>query len=564
MSDAALHASHRSSPQAIQVRAMQLFAILRPILTHALLAIVTTSAVQAADFPTPKGHPIKPAITPFPTVHGPIAVTQTSWPFAAAAHSVTPRDLSKDGYIEEEYFVSGRANVYEWPALNQLVSFAQGTYTTRILVRRPRDRARFSGTVMVEALNPSLRYDAPVMWMESQNYIIHSGHAYVGVTVKPVAAESLKLFNPQRYAALSFKNPLPPGQTCAQLQLPPAPGGLPPESTPLTENGLIWDILSQVGTLLHSDSKDNPLHSYPVRRVFLTGDSQSGGFVLNYVNAVHPFALRAKGKPVYDGYLTSSASGIGLPMHQCAARLPPNDPRLTIQPLGVPLIKVINQTDITSLNRRPDSDTPPDLYRGYEIAGAAHVHDWVLKWGADDADVAKTGAGGFLSNARCKQHDEPGNEFPTQYILNGALANLDRWSREGVPPPSAEPLRVADPHHGRATLELDELGNARGGVRTPYVDVPLVRYGVYMDGPGICELWGYQVPLDRAVLKRLYPRPSDYVSRVKAATQRSLEKRWITSEDAAAIENEAEKEAAELLEPIEESPWQSPRGKTSG
>jgi hypothetical protein len=109
---------------------------------------------------------------------------------------------------------------------------------------------------------------------------------------------------------------------------------------------------------------------------------------------------------------------------------------------------------------------------------------------------------------------------------------------------------VAGAHHGRATLELDEFGNALGGVRTPYVDVPLVRYGVYMDGQGICELWGYQVPLDRAVLKRLYPRPSDYLSRVKAATQRLLEERWITREDAAAIESEAEKAAAGLARDV--------------
>jgi hypothetical protein len=49
-----------------------------------------------------------------------------------------------------------------------------------------------------------------------------------------------------------------------------------------------------------------------------------------------------------------------------------------------------------------------------------------------------------------------------------------------VPPPRAQPLEIADLGNTRATLALDELGNARGGVRTPYVDVPLVRYGVYM------------------------------------------------------------------------------------
>jgi hypothetical protein len=514
-----------------------------------LCVLIASGAVHnalAADSGSASRQAVQPEITPNPAVRGPIPVTPTSWPFAAADHSVTTRDLSKTGYVEEEYFLSGTANVYDWPALGTLTSFAQGPYTTRILVRRPKSPNRFSGTVIVEALNPSIRYDAAVMWMESQDYIMRSGHAYVGVTVKPVAVASLKLFDPQRYASLSFKNPLPIDQTCEQSQLPPAPGGLPPESTPASENGFIWDILSQTGALLRSDSNANPLNAFRVSRVYLTGDSQSGGFVLNYANAIHPFALRAGGKPVYDGYLTSSASGAGLPMHQCAARIPIGDPRLTIQPRGVPIIKIINQTDITFLNRRPDSDTPPDLYRSYEVAGAAHVHDWVLAWGADDADVAKTGAAGFLSNARCKQRDEMGNRFPTQYILNGAFANLDRWSREGVAPPRAERLEVADPLNGRATLQLDEYGNARGGVRTPYVDVPRVRYGVYMDGPGICELWGYQVPLDAAALKRLYPQPSAYVSKVKAATRRALEARWITPEDAARIVTEAEAAAARL------------------
>jgi hypothetical protein len=102
--------------QVVQVRVMQL-SILRRILTCLLMGILSSSAVQAADFVVPKGHAIKPAITPVPAVRGPIPVTHASWPFAAAAHAVTPRDLSKDGYVEEEYLVSGRANVYEWPAL---------------------------------------------------------------------------------------------------------------------------------------------------------------------------------------------------------------------------------------------------------------------------------------------------------------------------------------------------------------------------------------------------------------------------------------------------------------
>ena len=515
---------------------------MRVAVASILVIALTTPllSVRALAAP-PERHAVTPSTVPLPKVSGPIPVSETSWPFNAADHSVTKRDLSKDGYEEEEYFIHGEANVYDWPAIGKLESFARGPYTTRILVRRPKDPSKFSGTVIVEALNPSLRYDAPIMWMESQDYFIHRRDVYVGVTVKPVAVSSLKLFDPERYAPLSFKNPLPPSETCPQSQLPPAPGGLPPESTPATENGLIWDILSQTGALVRSKSDTNPLNDLKVTRVYLTGDSQSGAFVLIYANAIHPFARLTDGHPVFDGYLTSSAGSPGVPVNQCSPGARPGDPRLVMQARSVPIIKLINQTDIGRLNRRPDSDTYPDLYRGYEIAGASHVHDWVLGWGAADEDVAKTGAGGFLSNASCKQHGEHGNDFPTQYVLDGAFANLERWSRDGIAPPRAAPLQVNDVQHARATLERDRFGNAKGGVRTPYVDVPLVRYGAYMDGPGICELWGYQVPLSAEMLKTLYPNRASYVSKVKASTRKLVKEHWLTKRDGEKIEKEAEK-----------------------
>src|SRR6185312_10987499 len=340
------------------------------------LLVALTASVNAL----PAGEPVARSAVALPSVQGPVATTDRSWPFASTEHSVTRRDLSRDGYEEREYFISGTARVYNWPAVGRLGSFARGPYTTRILIRRPRNPAKFSGTVIVEALNPSLRYDAAIMWIESQNYIIEHGDVYVGVTVKPVAIDSLQRFDPQRYAPLAMKNPLPPSQTCPQSQLSAAPGGLPPESSPATENGLIWDILSQTGALVRNPA--GPLRDLRVSRVYLTGDSQSGAFVLIYANAIHPFATLADGKPIYDGYLTSSASGPGVPVNQCAPQAGPGDPRLVMQPRGVPIIRLINQTDLGYLNRRPDSDEPPDLYRGYEIAGAAHVHEWVLQWGA--------------------------------------------------------------------------------------------------------------------------------------------------------------------------------------
>ena len=335
---------------------------------------ITSLAYVLLLSPLAQANPTVLAVAPsevtLPRVHGPIPSTPRSWPFASAEHSVTRRDFARDGYTELEYFVSGSARVYEWPSLGRLLTFAQGPYTTRILVRRPASGKHFSGTVVVEALNPSLRYDAAIMWIESQDYFIRHGDVYVGVTVKPVAVESLKRFDAKRYEALSFANPLPPSETCAEAKLPPAPGGLPPESSPSTENGLIWDILSQVGVLVRSRSSDNPLADLPISRVYLTGDSQSGAFVLIYANAIHPFAMRERGRPIFDGYLTSSASSPGVPVNQCSPAPAAGDPRLTMQPRGVPIVRLINQTDIGHLNRRPDGDTYPDLYRGYEIAGS--------------------------------------------------------------------------------------------------------------------------------------------------------------------------------------------------
>jgi len=69
------------------------------------------------------------------------------------------------------------------------------------------------------------------------------------VTVKPVTVLALKTFDPKRYPSLSMANPLPPDKTC------PTPVSLLPDSTPATENGLAWDILSQVGALLKSASQ---------------------------------------------------------------------------------------------------------------------------------------------------------------------------------------------------------------------------------------------------------------------------------------------------------------------
>jgi hypothetical protein len=150
------------------------------------------------------------AAMPLPAVRGPLPVAADSYPFGAADHTRMPTDLKKIGYIEEEFLAEGKANVYAWPERGTaVVRTANALYTTRVLVRRPASKSKFSGNVIVEMLNPSNMFDLNIGWAISHDQFVRSGDAWVGITAKPVSVVALKNFNPKRYADLSFANPLP-------------------------------------------------------------------------------------------------------------------------------------------------------------------------------------------------------------------------------------------------------------------------------------------------------------------------------------------------------------------
>ena len=114
----------------------------------------------------------------------------------AAGNNLEPTDLSKFGYVEQEFILSGNANVYDWAADGMVtVKTPNVPYTDRILVRRPANPARFSGTVIVEVTNAARRFDWAMMWGYGRDYFLEHGDAWVGLTT-PGAINSLKKFNP--------------------------------------------------------------------------------------------------------------------------------------------------------------------------------------------------------------------------------------------------------------------------------------------------------------------------------------------------------------------------------
>ncbi len=439
---------------------------------------------------------------------GPIPVTADSYPFLAANRVFTPLDLRKAGYVEEEFIVSGTANVYDWNADGSLtVKSANAPYSTRILVRRPADRSRFSGHAIVELMNPARRFDWAMMSGYSRDSFIEHGDAWVGVTM-PASVESLHKFNPARYPSLGFSNPNPT-ESCVAGR-----GGA---TTSDQEDGLRWDMLSQVGAALKNGAGLN------ARYLYMTSQ---GADVLTYAAAIQTHATLENGKPVYDGFLIKTPGGVGR-IRRCAPPVPPNDPRQTVHNIGVPVIEIVAQGEIGPSYQRPDSDDPKDPFRIYEVAGAAHIDKWAyLDMPIMEDQQTATGAPGqgnpaWPFNVKCDPEIPLQSHPLLKYIIDGAFVNLETWASKGTPAPKAPRI----------------TGN-EGGVRSPYLDVPAASYTFTTPGPGTCRELGTTTPYDQTKLESLYGNHKKYEAKVAESVDHMVKDRWITKSDAEKMKSE--------------------------
>jgi hypothetical protein len=90
------------------------------------------------------------------------------------------------------------------------------------------------------------------------------------------------------------------------------------------------------------------------------------------------------------------------------------------------------------------------------------------------------------------------------------------WVAGGPPPPVAARLEV---HADLTEFALDGDGNALGGLRTPWVEVPTARLsGLGQPGEEMSFLFGTTVPFDRDTLAARYAGgSSDYLGRFTAS-----------------------------------------------
>jgi hypothetical protein len=191
---------------------------------------------------------------------------------------------------------------------------------------------------------------------------------------------------------------------------------------------------------------------------------------------------------------------------------------------------VQTETDVVSPRFRYVDARQPDgpHLRVWEVAGTAHADHWQI--------------GEFESLLGCP---EPVNRGQQAYVLRAALRALGTWAAGGAAPPVAERLVVSTTDDGG--FDLDEVGNARGGVRTPCVDAPAqVVTGVGTPGASIvCSLFGVTRDLPTEVLRARYGSVADYLAEYAAATDAAIAAGFVLAEDRAALLAEARPDLVE-------------------
>lgn len=358
------------------------------------------------------------------------------------------------------------------------------------------------------------------MWCMVWPKMLEDGDIFVGVTVRSICARSLKQYDAKRYAPLNWKSPNPePIDKNVPNWSPDAllRGHLLEDC----EDGLVWDMLTQLGDYLKSEEWEGIIGA-PVSHLYVMGCSQSGMYASTYVNFFHETDRPSPVEPPFDGYLTYSGE-IMLALNQQEEAPDLHDEIQITKNCPVPFIRMMSQWEFRDFtgrlyHRRPDSDEPGDRFRLYEIAGHCHNAFTGAFYRPGYEEMRQ-----FGKQAALPPVDLP--TLPLEMVVSQALRNLDVWASGGAAPPRA-PGWIAVDEDGQAVV--DEYGNGVGGFRFPQMDVPT---GSYLLGNGGNAQNGKFVPFSAEKLRELYPSRQDYLDKVFAAIDKLVDQRFISVPD---------------------------------
>jgi hypothetical protein len=456
------------------------------------LRFVTFIGITLAAMPLAQA-----AATAAATFTGPIAVTaQSGEPFRGmneqpvAGPGLPLPVLQPYGYVEEEYFVSGTVD--------------GRPYATALLVRKPKDLARFSGVVAVETLHAQ----GAIPFWGMRDVLMPNGHGWAMVVSQRSALEMFhKKSNAARYAS---------------LQIPEAAGALANPLASGPQDTISQEILSQVGALLKSNGSNGPFAGMKVKYLIMGGSSQTGMTTLRYIQESHAKARLPDGKPIYDGYYPTEAIATG-----------------PISGGDAAVVHVVGEGDFGlfrsftrnfTITTPADSDAPNDRLREYQFPAASHVPTRGI---ADPKEI-------FGTLANVMHEGDHLSQFPSPPFYRQALVNLIDWVTKGIVPPKAPPLEMANGEFVR-----DEYGNVKGGVRHPYVEVPTVRYTASAPVVGADSMArrmiGLQEPIPAEKLRGMYKSRANYLKRFNQGIDAMVAQRWLSAQDGKQLQAEESK-----------------------
>jgi hypothetical protein len=469
----------------VQVRARRATAL--AVVMAAISMVIVPGTARSAP---PSSNVASPTVVPAPAGRG------TPWQLGCCYF-----DLHEAGYQLREFIVSGTAKAFK-------DGLAPAPFTTRILVALPQKAEDFNGTVLAEWENVTAQVPAEPGFAWAHNYMLRHGYGYMAVHAQNVGTQTVKVYDPVRYAALSH------------------PGN----------DEYSYDIFSQAVQALKNplrniaQPQNDPSNGLDVERVIAYGQSQSAGRLNTYMSGQLLTAVPRNDADVVDAVFTQAGGN-----------------NKSFPDLEVPFIQFDTEDAIDAVepgvrdaggNLVAPND--PALYRLWEVVGTAHVGDETQKsmgaptlplalalgtqisWETDKQywEHSHYGEQGPSGSAACAA----GTDMPVRYAIDAAIEALHQklTNRRSTLPTPPRPLFDAD-----GTIKRDADGNAEGGLRLPPMAVPVATYN-----GTTCGLYGSTTAFDPVKLLALYPNNADYVWQMNEAIDDALADGIIVPQDA--------------------------------
>lgn len=413
----------------------------------------------------------------------PVATATVTGPITGGLHGHALwdswHDLEALGYTDEEFFISGRARVQP--------EGEEADYTTRIIVTRPTDPARFNGTVFMEWVNVTAQFENAVDITEAHDFLLREGYAFVHVSAQAAGLCCVPELTPKMWDPLRYQ--------------------------PISHPGDDWsfDMFAQIAQALRAPTGVDPMGGLRVEKVIAGGQSQSASRLYAYVN---------------QGYARSGVID-GILIHGGGSKV-------YEEPPAVPVLHLLSDAEA-------DPENPGSLqnYALWEMGGSSHTDLYVGYHQVAGSSLRALGdvrrpatADEDLHQVAANYGEQPsplldvcivaGSAYPMRYAVKAALHHLNQWVRTGAPAPQGPRFALDD----TGTLMSDEHGNTLGGIRYPVVEAPIARYV-----SNACPLGGITLPFNRQKIDTLYASHADYYCRMKASADRNVDEGFMLPSD---------------------------------